>query len=94
MRSGILAQAGMPALKATAVLYLPRFAGGAHAGPASSPWKRCSPRLPRSACWQCSCRSWVRRVAIAHAMAAAFMYGTLAWLAHRGLARLQSSSGS
>lgn len=32
--------------------------------------------------------------AIAHALATAFMYGTLAWLAHRGLARLQSSSGS
>lgn len=31
--------------------------------------------------------------AIAHALAAAVMYGTLAWLAHRGLARLQSSSG-
>ncbi len=32
--------------------------------------------------------------AIAHALAAVFMYGTLAWLAHRGLARLQSPSGN
>lgn len=32
--------------------------------------------------------------AIAHAIATLVMYGTLAWLAHRGLARLQSSSGS